>query len=142
MLCFFSPDDLVTATTKPGCIDLQVAVGASHGGGSVGLDGHPAAKDSQDVIGEFQHSHGDIVDTRLMLMGLNLHAMWFTAGDGAHEIDTVTANVQQSATAKLRLVAAGGISTRDEVSNLDKLGIDAVVGMAIYTGALELEKFR
>jgi len=36
-----------------------------------------------------------------------------------------------------RLTAAGGITTRQEIDQLDALGIDAVVGMAIYTGALD-----
>lgn len=37
-----------------------------------------------------------------------------------------------------RLTAAGGITTREEIDRLDAAGIDAVVGMAIYTGALEI----
>ena len=37
-----------------------------------------------------------------------------------------------------RLTAAGGITTRQEIEDLDRLGVDAVVGMAIYTGKLEL----
>jgi len=36
-----------------------------------------------------------------------------------------------------RVTAAGGITTRQEIDALDALGIDAVVGMAIYTGALD-----
>ena len=35
-----------------------------------------------------------------------------------------------------RVVAAGGITTQDEIDQLDALGVDAVVGMAIYTGRL------
>ena len=38
-----------------------------------------------------------------------------------------------------RLTAAGGITTREEIDQLHALGIDAVVGMAIYTGALSLD---
>ena len=37
-----------------------------------------------------------------------------------------------------RLSAAGGITTRKEVDALDAMGVDAVVGMAIYTGTLDL----
>lgn len=33
----------------------------------------------------------------------------------------------------------GGIRTREEILALDALGIDAVVGMAVYTGALSLD---
>jgi phosphoribosylformimino-5-aminoimidazole carboxamide ribotide isomerase len=38
-----------------------------------------------------------------------------------------------------RLTAAGGITTRDEILRLDAEGVDAVVGMAIYTGQLSLD---
>ena len=37
-----------------------------------------------------------------------------------------------------RLTAAGGITTREEIDRLDAAGIDAVVGMAIYTGRLDI----
>ena len=37
-----------------------------------------------------------------------------------------------------RLTAAGGITTREEIDRLDAEGVDAVVGMAIYTGQLPL----
>ena len=36
-----------------------------------------------------------------------------------------------------RITAAGGITTQNEIDDLAAHGIDAVVGMAIYTGALE-----
>jgi phosphoribosylformimino-5-aminoimidazole carboxamide ribotide isomerase len=32
------------------------------------------------------------------------------------------------------LIVAGGIASEEEVSELDRLGVDAVVGMAIYSG--------
>ncbi|MBM3820378.1 MAG: 1-(5-phosphoribosyl)-5-[(5-phosphoribosylamino)methylideneamino] imidazole-4-carboxamide isomerase [Acidimicrobiia bacterium] len=38
-----------------------------------------------------------------------------------------------------RVTAAGGITTREEIERLDADGIDAVVGMAIYTGRLPLD---
>ena len=38
-----------------------------------------------------------------------------------------------------KITAAGGITTRAEIDALDALGIDAVVGMAIYTGSLAIE---
>jgi phosphoribosylformimino-5-aminoimidazole carboxamide ribotide isomerase len=40
------------------------------------------------------------------------------------------------------LIAAGGITTRAEIDALDAIGVDAVVGMAIYTGALDIEPGR
>jgi phosphoribosylformimino-5-aminoimidazole carboxamide ribotide isomerase len=38
-----------------------------------------------------------------------------------------------------RVTAAGGITTQQEIDELHALGVDAVVGMAIYTGTLNLE---
>jgi phosphoribosylformimino-5-aminoimidazole carboxamide ribotide isomerase len=37
------------------------------------------------------------------------------------------------------LTAAGGITTREEILALDAMGVDAVVGMAVYTGTLSLD---
>lgn len=34
------------------------------------------------------------------------------------------------------VIAAGGITTMEEIEQLDRLGVDAVVGMALYTGRL------
>jgi len=39
-----------------------------------------------------------------------------------------------------RLTAAGGITTQQEIDDLDALGIDAVVGMALYTGTLLVDR--
>jgi phosphoribosylformimino-5-aminoimidazole carboxamide ribotide isomerase len=36
-----------------------------------------------------------------------------------------------------RLIVAGGIKSREEVDQLDAMSVDAVVGMAIYTGAMQ-----
>jgi phosphoribosylformimino-5-aminoimidazole carboxamide ribotide isomerase len=36
-----------------------------------------------------------------------------------------------------QMIVAGGIRSRAEVDELDAIGVDAVVGMAIYTGALQ-----
>ena len=38
-----------------------------------------------------------------------------------------------------RVTAAGGITTQQEIDDLDAHQVDAVVGMAIYTGALKIE---
>jgi phosphoribosylformimino-5-aminoimidazole carboxamide ribotide isomerase len=77
-----------------------------------------AAKALEPYVGGLLYTH---VDTEGMMTGLNL--------------DAVKA-VQ--AASRLRLIAAGGIKNREEIDALDKLGIDAVVGMAIYTGAIEI----
>jgi phosphoribosylformimino-5-aminoimidazole carboxamide ribotide isomerase len=52
--------------------------------------------------------------------------------------DMVAISVLRAATRRA-LTAAGGITTREEIDQLDAMDVDAVVGMAIYTGRLSLE---
>ena len=52
-------------------------------------------------------------------------------------LDLAPVRALQEATSKPLLVA-GGIRSQEEVDALDALGVDAVVGMAIYTGRLRL----
>ena len=77
-----------------------------------------AARTLEPFVGTFLYTH---VDTEGLLTGLNL----------------VPVRSVQAATRR-RLIAAGGIKSREEVDALDALGIDAVVGMAIYTGKMEI----
>lgn len=44
----------------------------------------------------------------------------------------------RAATSK-QLIAAGGITTHEEIDTLHKMGVDAVVGMALYLGRLSLD---
>ena len=67
---------------------------------------------------EFLYTH---VDREGLMQGTDFHAI----------------RAVRSATAS-RVTAAGGITTMDEVRQLDAMGVDAVVGMAIYTGRMKL----
>lgn len=77
-----------------------------------------AARALEPYLGGFLYTH---VDTEGMMTGLNVEAV----------------RSVQAAT-KRRLIAAGGIRSREEIDALHAMGIDAVVGMAIYTGAIEI----
>jgi phosphoribosylformimino-5-aminoimidazole carboxamide ribotide isomerase len=66
--------------------------------------------------GEFLYTH---VDKEGLMQGTDMDAI----------------RAVREATAR-RVTAAGGITTREEIDALDRLGVDAVVGMAIYTGLL------
>lgn len=44
------------------------------------------------------------------------------------------------AAASKQLIAAGGITTHEEIDTLHKMGVDAVVGMALYLGRLSLDQ--
>jgi phosphoribosylformimino-5-aminoimidazole carboxamide ribotide isomerase len=47
---------------------------------------------------------------------------------------------QLRAKAIKQLIVAGGISTQSEIDELDRMGADAVVGMALYLGKLNLNR--
>jgi len=69
--------------------------------------------------GEFLYTH---VDREGLMAGTDMEAIR-----------------QVAAATSRRVTAAGGITTRAEINALDAEGIDAVVGMAIYTGTLAIE---
>ena len=52
--------------------------------------------------------------------------------------DMAAIRAVREATAR-RVTAAGGITTREEIDALTAMQVDAVVGMAIYTGSLSLD---
>ena len=77
-----------------------------------------AIRSLEPYVSAFLYTH---VDTEGLLTGLNLEIV--------RSIAAVTTK---------RLIAAGGIRSMSEVDALDALGIDAVVGMAIYTGLIQI----
>lgn len=75
----------------------------------------------EPFCGEFLYTH---VDTEGLMQGTDMAAILAV----------------RRATPR-RVTAAGGITTRAEIDALDAAGVDAVVGMAIYTGALSLDRW-
>jgi phosphoribosylformimino-5-aminoimidazole carboxamide ribotide isomerase len=73
----------------------------------------------EPFFGEFLYTH---VDLEGLMRGTDMHAI----------------TALRAATTRA-LTAAGGITTRDEIDRLDAMGVDAVVGMALYTGRLDLD---
>lgn len=78
-----------------------------------------AVKTLEPFCSEFLYTH---VDTEGLMGGIDMGAV----------------QAVRAATSRA-LTAAGGITTKEEIVALDALKIDAVVGMAIYTGTLSLE---
>jgi phosphoribosylformimino-5-aminoimidazole carboxamide ribonucleotide (ProFAR) isomerase len=75
-----------------------------------------AVRALEPFVGEFLYTH---IDREGLMQGTDMAAI----------------AAVRKATAR-RVTAAGGITTLDEVRALDALGVDAVVGMAIYTGRM------
>jgi phosphoribosylformimino-5-aminoimidazole carboxamide ribotide isomerase len=78
-----------------------------------------AVRALEPYCGEFLYTH---VDAEGLMRGTNVAAI----------LDVRRATTR-------RVTAAGGITTREEIDELDAQGVDAVVGMALYTGKLAWE---
>ena len=80
-----------------------------------------AVRALEPFCGEFLYTH---VDTEGLMQGTDIEAILAV----------------RRATAR-RVTAAGGITTWDEIDRLDAQRVDAVVGMAVYTGQLALDRY-
>jgi phosphoribosylformimino-5-aminoimidazole carboxamide ribotide isomerase len=87
---------------------------------TVPLTAVEAARALEPYCAEFLYTH---VDTEGLMQGTDMAAILAV----------------RDATTR-RVVAAGGITTREEIDALDAAGVDAVVGMAIYTGRLDVDR--
>jgi phosphoribosylformimino-5-aminoimidazole carboxamide ribonucleotide (ProFAR) isomerase len=79
-----------------------------------------AVRALEPYCGEFLYTH---VDTEGLMGGTDIEAI-----------------LAVRAATECRVTAAGGITTPEEIEDLDRHGVDAVVGMAIYTGRLTLDR--
>jgi phosphoribosylformimino-5-aminoimidazole carboxamide ribonucleotide (ProFAR) isomerase len=133
---------LASALFKKGAVDVEFArrvadavsadrfiAAVDSRGGHVVVDGWrtmlemtptEAVRALEPYAGEFLYTH---VDREGLMQGTDIGA-----------IESV-----RNATTR-RLTAAGGITTMDEVEILEAMGVDAVVGMAIYTGRMSLPR--
>ena len=80
-----------------------------------------AVRALEPFCGEFLYTH---VDTEGLMQGTDIEAILAV----------------RHATTR-RVTAAGGITTWDEIDRLDAHQVDAVVGMAVYTGQLRLDRY-
>jgi phosphoribosylformimino-5-aminoimidazole carboxamide ribotide isomerase len=83
---------------------------------AVPLTAVQAIRALEPFVGAFLYTH---VDREGLLQGTDLDAIARVRAATAREV-----------------IAAGGITTLEEINQLDRLGVDAVVGMALYTGRL------
>ena len=124
--------DLEFARTLAAAVGPERVIGAVDSrGGHVAIHGWrtilpvtavDAVRQLEPYCGEFLYTH---VDKEGLMQGTDLDAILAV----------------RAATTR-RLTAAGGITTWDEIDRLDAAGVDAVAGMAVYTGALPLDRGR
>ncbi len=113
--------DAVGVERVIGAVDSRHGTVVTHGWkGATTVTAVAAVRALEPFCGEFLYTH---VDREGLMQGTDLAAIK-AVRDGTRR----------------PLIAAGGVTTQTEIDELDKLGIDAVVGMAIYTGALDVER--
>jgi phosphoribosylformimino-5-aminoimidazole carboxamide ribotide isomerase len=83
---------------------------------SVPLTAVEAIRFLEPFVGAFLYTH---VDLEGLLQGTDLDAIGRVRAATTRDV-----------------IAAGGITTQEEIDQLDRIGVDAVVGMALYTGKL------
>lgn len=126
----FTPDDV----DVPFARSISEAVGEKHliaavdsRGGHVVVHGWrtmlpiesvDAVRKLEPFVGEFLYTH---VDLEGLMQGTDMAAI----------------GAIRNATSR-PVTAAGGITTAEEIAQLESIGVDAVVGMALYTGRLKL----
>ena len=113
--------ETVGAERVIGAVDSKHGRVVTHGWkASTGMTAVDAVRVLEPFCGEFLYTH---VDKEGLMQGTDMAAI----------------RAVKDATRR-PLIAAGGVTTQAEIDELDALGLDAVVGMAIYTGKLELER--
>jgi phosphoribosylformimino-5-aminoimidazole carboxamide ribotide isomerase len=127
-----------SALLRDGKLDLTMASAFAHAtavarlifavdsrGGRVAIHGWKHAtqltavtmmRDVERYCGAFLYTH---IDTEGTMTGFPMHLI-----------------SDLKAATRRKLIVAGGINSMQQVEELDSLGVDAVVGMAIYTGKL------
>ena len=123
--------DLEFAHTLAEAVGLERVIAAVDSrGGRVAIHGWKttlpltavdAVRALEPYCGEFLYTH---VDTEGLMRGTDMEAILAV----------------RRATSR-RVTAAGGITTREEIDRLHAEHVDAVVGMAIYTGQLPLDSW-
>jgi phosphoribosylformimino-5-aminoimidazole carboxamide ribotide isomerase len=128
-----------SALLKDGAVNLESARELAHAAaperlifavdsraGKVSIHGWKEATDltpeqmmrqTEAYCGGFLYTH---IDTEGLMKGIPLEVV--------ERLRAVT---------RRKLIVAGGIRSMQEVDELDRMGVDAVVGMALYTGALK-----
>ena len=111
--------DMIGPDRLIGAVDSKAGRVVTHGWtSSTGTTAADAVRALEPYCGEFLYTH---VDKEGLMKGTDIAAI----------------RLVRDATRR-PIIAAGGVTTQAEIDELDALGIDAVVGMAIYTGALKL----
>jgi len=103
-----------------GAVDSKAGQVVIHGWKtSLPITAVEAVRTLEPYCDEFLYTH---VDREGLMQGTDIPAILAVANATARQV-----------------TAAGGITTQAEIDELDRHGVNAVVGMAIYTGLLKVD---
>jgi phosphoribosylformimino-5-aminoimidazole carboxamide ribotide isomerase len=128
-----------SALLKDGVINMSLATAAAE---ALGIEYLTFAIDSRKGKVAIQGwKESTTVDPKVMVRSLEQYcsAFLYTHIDTEGTMNGFPIKIAQelAGLTKKQMIVAGGIRSRTEVDQLDAIGVDAVVGMAIYTGAME-----
>jgi phosphoribosylformimino-5-aminoimidazole carboxamide ribotide isomerase len=128
-----------SALLKDGVINTPLATAAAE---ALGIEHLTFAIDSRKGKVAIQGwKESTTVDPKDMVRSLEQYcsAFLYTHIDTEGTMNGFPIKIAQELTGltKKQMIVAGGIRSRAEVDQLDAIGVDAVVGMAIYTGQMQ-----
>jgi len=138
------PEALLRAAAREGKGRLKVFLGAAPGVGKTYemlMSGRARLADGVDVVIGVVETHGR-KETLALVEGYEVIPRRKVDYKGRilDEMDIDAILAVRRATGR-RVTAAGGITSWDEIDELDAQQVDAVVGMAVYTGQLPLDRY-
>lgn len=127
-----------SALLKNGAIDTALAAEAAKSLGSTRLTFAIDSRDGKVAIKGWKEDTRVLPGDMIRALDPFCSAFLYTHIDREGTMTGFPINVARelAALTQKRLIVAGGIRSRAEVDELDAIGVDAVVGMAIYTGAM------
>jgi phosphoribosylformimino-5-aminoimidazole carboxamide ribotide isomerase len=128
-----------SALLKDGAINTRLAAATAE---TLGTDHLTFAIDSrQGKVAVQGWRESTTIDPKDMVRSLEQYCSTFLYThidtEGTMTGFPITIAQELAALTKKQMIVAGGIRSRAEVDELDAIGVDAVVGMAIYTGAMQ-----
>jgi phosphoribosylformimino-5-aminoimidazole carboxamide ribotide isomerase len=128
-----------SALLKDGAIDITLAASAAESLGAQHLTFAIDSRNGKVAIQGWKQS--TTVNPKNMVRALDPYcgAFLYTHIDTEGTMTGFPIEIAQelAGLTKKQMIVAGGIRSRAEVEQLDAIGVDAVVGMAIYTGAMQ-----
>jgi phosphoribosylformimino-5-aminoimidazole carboxamide ribotide isomerase len=128
-----------SALLKDGAIDTTLAASAAESLGAQHLTFAIDSRNGKVAIQGWKQS--TTVNPKNMVRALDPYcgAFLYTHIDTEGTMTGFPIEIAQelAGLTKKQMIVAGGIRSRAEVEQLDAIGVDAVVGMAIYTGAMQ-----